>query len=321
MALCNDEFLWVEKYRPNTIEDCILPASLKETFGQFVNLKEIPNLLLVGPQGLGKTTVARALCNEVGCETLFINGSSENGIDVFRNKITNYASTVSFSGGRKVVIIDESDYMNANSLQPALRSGIEAFSHNTTFILTANYPSKIIAPIHSRCAVVDFKIKKEDKKVLISSFFKRVCTILEKENVEYNKDVIATLVKKYFPDFRRIINELQRYSVNGSIDVGILSLVNDIQLKDLLKFLREKDFGNIRTWVNSNIDGDISSLYTKLYSGLYNFLEPKSIPIAILLLAKYQYQTSFVTDQEIQFMAFLVELMGECSFKSIEIER
>lgn len=309
----NDDFLFVEKYRPKTVADCILPENIKNTFQEYVNKKEIPNLLLTGSAGTGKTSLAKALCNEVGCDYLFLNGSSENGIDTFRTKITNYASSVSLSGGKKVIIIDEADFLTSNVFA-ALRAGIEAFSNNCTFILTGNHKNKFPAAIQSRCAVVDFSINKSEKKKLLTSFFKRVCSILEIENIEFDKEVVATFVAKWFPDNRRILNEIQRYSVNGKIDVGILSQVGEIQLKDLIKSLKSKDFSGVREWVVNNVDNDYNTIFRKVYDGLYDFLKPNSIPVVILILAKYQYQMGFVADPEIQLMGFFTEIMVEAEF-------
>jgi len=311
----NEDFLFVEKYRPKIIADCVLPETTKNTFQEYVNRKEIPNLLLVGSAGVGKTSAARALCDEVGCDYLFLNGSSENGIDVFRNKITNYASSVSISGGKKVIIIDEADFLTANVFA-ALRAGIESFSKNCTFILTGNHKNKFPEAIQSRCAVVDFSITKNDKKKLLTQFFKRVCTILELENIPYDKEAVANFVTKWYPDNRRVLNEIQRYSVNGKIDIGILSQVGELQLKDLIKALKEKDFSNVREWVTNNIDNDYNTIYRKIYDGVYDFLSPSSIPPVILTIAKYQYQTGFVADPEIQLMAFFTELMIEAEFKN-----
>jgi len=311
--MSNEQFLFVEKYRPTNIDDCILPDGIKKTFQTYVDRKEIPNLLLVGGAGTGKTTVAKALCNEVGCDYLFINASDENGIDTLRNKISNYASSVSLSGGRKVVILDEFDAAT-NNFQSAFRNFLETFSKNCTFILTCNYANKIIQPIHSRCAVVNFVINKTEKKKLITQFFKRVCEILDNENVAYDKESVASFITKWYPDNRRVLNELQRYSVNGQIDAGILSQVGEIQLKDLIKSLKEKDFGKVREWVVNNVHNDPVSIYRKIYDGMYVFLKPQSIPQMVLVIAKYQYQSGFCSDQEINLLAFMVEVMMECEF-------
>jgi DNA polymerase III delta prime subunit len=311
----NDHILWVEKYRPKKVEDCILPEFIKNTFLEYVNKKEIPNLLLSGTAGVGKTTVAKALCNEVGCDFIVINGSDESGIDVLRNKIKNYASSVSLSGGRKVIIIDEADYLNPNSTQPALRGAIEEFASNCSFIFTCNYKNRIIDPIHSRCTVIDFKINGSKQK-LATQFFKRVEYILTQENIGYDKNIIAAVITKHFPDNRRILNELQRYSVSGVIvDTGILNNVSDIQIDTLIKSLKEKDFGGCRKWVTNNLDNDPVKIYRKLYDSLYELLKPNTIPQLVLILAKYQYQAAFVADHEINTVACLTEIMVDCEFK------
>jgi DNA polymerase III delta prime subunit len=309
-----EHLLWVEKYRPSKIEDCILPDALKETFQEFVKRKEIPNLLLSGTAGVGKTTVAKALCNEVGCDYIIINGSDESGIDVLRNKIKNYASSVSLAGGRKVVIIDEADYLNPNSTQPALRGAIEEFASNCSFIFTCNFKNRIIDPIHSRCSVIDFKINGSKPK-LASQLFKRVENILSQEGITYDKEVVAAVITKHFPDNRRILNELQRYSVAGTIDKGILASVSDIQLADLLRALKEKDFASARKWVTNNLDNDPARIFRKLYDSLYESLKPQSVPQLVLILAKYQYQAAFVADSEINLIACLTEIMVDCEFK------
>lgn len=313
--MSREQMLWVERYRPEKIEDCILPQSIKATFQEFANQKTIPNLLIAGSAGVGKTTIAKALCKEVDCDYIVINGSDENGIDVLRGKIKNYASSVSLSGGRKVIIIDEADYLNANSLQPALRNAIEEFSINCSFIFTCNYKNRIIEPLHSRCAVVDVKIDKADKQALMAQFFKRVCWILEQENVEYNKEVLAKVIAKYYPDNRRVLNELQRYSMLGPIDTGILSQVSDINLNPLIKALKEKNFGDVRKWLVDNLDNDSNAIYRKLYDNMYDFLKPNSIPQLVLLIGKYQYQTAFVIDHEINLMAFFTECLVDLEFK------
>ena len=310
----NEHMLWVEKYRPKKVEDCILPEAIKTTFQEYVNRKEIPNLLLSGTAGVGKTTIAKALCEEVGCDYIVINGSDESGIDTFRNKIKNYASSVSLSGGRKVIIIDEADYLNANSTQPALRGAIEEFAENCSFIFTCNFKNRIIDPIHSRCTVVDFKINGSKPK-MAAQFFKRVEWILSEEGVTYDKQVVAAVITKHFPDNRRILNELQRYSVGGTIDKGILASVADVQLGELIKALKEKDFSSVRKWVTNNLDNDASTIFRKMYDTLYESLTPNSVPQMVLILAKYQYQAAFVADHEINLMASLTEIMVECEFK------
>jgi DNA polymerase III delta prime subunit len=312
----SEQMLWVEKYRPHKVEDCILPENLKTTFQEYVNRKEIPNLLLAGSAGVGKTTIAKALCEEVGCDYIVINGSDEGRlIETFRTKIKNYASSMSLSGGRKVVIIDEADYTNAESVQPALRNFMEEFAHNCSFILTCNFKNRIIAPLHSRCSVVDFKIQNGQKAKMATQFFKRVEWILEQEGVEYEKEVIASVITKHFPDNRRILNELQRYSAAGKIDKGILASISDANIASLLKCIKEKDFGSARKWVTNNLDNDPNSILRSIYDGLYESLTPDSIPPAVLILSKYQYQSAFVADQEINMMACLTEFMMECEFK------
>ncbi len=309
-----EHLLWTEKYRPQTVEDCILPERLKAVFQEYVNQKQIPNLLLAGGAGVGKTTIAKALCNEVGCDYMIINGSDESGIDVFRTKIKNYASSMSFTGGRKVIIIDEADYLNPNSTQPALRNAIEEFAMNCSFIFTCNYKSKIIDPLHSRCAVIEFGLKNGEKTKMAASFFKRITHILDTEKVDYDSKVIAEVIKKHFPDFRRVINELQRYSKLGKIDVGILSQIGDISLTQIVKHLKEKDFTSVRKWAaTSEIDN--TTFFRKLYDALYDIVKPQSIPQAVLILADYQYKQAFVADHEINLVACLTEIMANVEFK------
>ena len=310
-----EHLLWTEKYRPKKIDDCILPERLKKPFQEYVNQSNIPNLLLSGGAGVGKTTVAKAMCEEIGCDVMVINGSDEGRlIDTFRTKIKNFASSMSLAGGRKVVIIDEADYCNAESVQPALRNFIEEFAGNCSFIFTCNYKNKLIDPLHSRCAVIDFALKNGEKAQMASAFMKRIQSVLQSENVDYDDKVVAELIKKHFPDFRRVINELQRYSQLGKIDTGILSQISDVTINDIIKYIKEKDFGAIRKWVAGN-DIDATAFYRKLYDNLYEVLKPQSIPQAVLILADYQYKGAFVADQEINTVACLTELMVGCEFK------
>ena len=310
-----EHLLWTEKYRPKSIDDCILPERLKKPFQEYVNQSNIPNLLLSGGAGVGKTTVAKAMCEEIGCDVMVINGSDEGRlIDTFRTKIKNFASSMSLAGGRKVIIIDEADYCNAESVQPALRNFIEEFAGNCSFIFTCNYKNKLIDPLHSRCAVIDFALKNGEKAQMASAFMKRIQSVLQSENVDYDDKVVAELIKKHFPDFRRVINELQRYSQLGKIDIGILSQISDVTINDIIKYIKEKDFGAIRKWVASN-DIDATAFYRKLYDNLYEVLKPQSIPQAVLILADYQYKGAFVADQEINTVACLTELMVGCEFK------
>ena len=308
-----EHLLWTEKYRPQTIEDCILPDRLKKPFQEYVNQKEIPNLLLSGGAGVGKTTVAKAMCNEIGCDFMVINGSDESGIDTFRTKIKNYASSMSLSGGRKVIIIDEADYLNPNSTQPALRNAIEEFASNCSFIFTCNYKNRIIDPLHSRCAVIDFGLKNGEKAKMAAAFFKRIQTILQSESVDADDKVLAELIKKHFPDFRRVLNELQRYSQFGKIDTGILTQIADVSIDELTKSISSKDFASIRKWVATH-EIDSTVLYRKIYDSLYDVMKPQSIPQAVIILADYQYKAAFVADQEVNTVACLTELMVSCEF-------
>ena len=308
-----EHFLWTEKYRPKTISDCILPERLKESFQQYVNQKQIPNLLLAGGAGIGKTTVAKALCNEVGCDFMVLNGSDENGVDVIRVKVKNYASSMSLAGGRKVIIIDEADYLSPNA-QACLRNAIEEFAANCSFIFTCNYKNKIIDPLHSRCSVIDFGLKNGEKQKMASAFFKRIQLILETEKVEYDDKVIAELIKKHFPDFRRAINELQRYSKLGKIDVGVLSQIGDLSITQIVKFMKDKDFTSVRKWA-ATTEIDSTTLFRKLYDSLYDILKPSSIPGVVIVLADYQYKQAFVADQEINIVACLTEIMANGEFK------
>ena len=313
----NNEFLWVEKYRPKTIEDCILPENIKKTFKEFLDKGEVPNLLLSGPAGCGKTTVAKALCNELGADVYVINGSDEGRfLDTVRNTAKNFASTVSLasSAKHKVIIIDEADN-TTHDVQLLLRANIETFYGNCRFIFTCNYKNKIIEPLHSRCAVVEFSIPGKSKPAIAGSFFKRVCTVLDAEGVTYDQKVIAELINKHFPDWRRVLNELQRYSVSGTIDSSILAEFSDVKVNDLIKSLKEKDFAEVRKWVVNNLDNDPSVLLRRVYDALYTAVEGPSIAAAVLIIAKYQYQIAFVADQEINLLAALTEIMVECNFK------
>jgi len=307
--------LLVEKYRPATIDDCILPVSLKETFKDIVGSGECQNLLLTGGAGCGKTSVARALCNELDADNILINCSEDGNIDTLRTKIRTFASTVSISGNKKVVILDEFDYSNANSIQPALRGAIEEFADNCRFIITCNYKNRIISPIHSRCTNIEFTIPSEEKPTLAGQFMQRVKTILDKEAIPYEDKILAQLITKYFPDFRRVLNELQRYSVAGIIDIGILSQIGEVQVKELAIAMKGKNFTEARKWVVSNLDNSQTELFRKIYDGLHDYVTPSSIPQAILILADYQHKAAFVADQEINLTACIVELMMECEFK------
>jgi DNA polymerase III delta prime subunit len=315
--MSRDEFLWVAKYAPKTIKDCVLPESTKKTFQDFLNRGEIPNMLLAGPPGIGKTTVAKALCNELGVDFYVINGSDEGRfLDTVRNNAKNFASTVSLSSTarHKVIIIDEADN-TTNDVQLLLRAFTEEFSNNCRFIFTCNYKNKIIEPLHSRCAVVEFALKGKEKTILAGSFFKRLQNILDAEGVQYDPKVLAELINKHFPDWRRVLNECQRYSVSGTIDSGILATFSDVAVNELIKNLKEKNFPEVRKWVVSNLDNDTTVLLRRIYDTLYDTLENNSIPAAILVLAKYQYQSAFVADQEINMLACLTEIMVECEWK------
>jgi DNA polymerase III delta prime subunit len=310
-----EDFLWVERYRPKTIAETILPEELKSTFQKFVDDKNIPNLILSGGPGIGKTTVARALLEEVGATYIIINGSMNGNIDTLRNEIKQFASTVSFSGGRKYVILDEADYLNPQSTQPALRNFMEEFSANCGFILTCNFLNRIIEPLHSRCSVVHFKINKSDRPKLATQFFGRVMTILKNENVKFESKVLPELIMRHFPDFRRTLNELQRYAATGQIDTGILANMSDASFQSLVSALKSKDFSTMRKWVADNIDNDSTSLFRTFYNNIVDILQPNSVPQMVLLLADYQYKAAFVADQEINLAAFLTEVMAACEFK------
>ena len=312
-----DEFLWVEKYRPKTIEECILPESIKKTFLEFLEAGEVPNLLLSGPAGCGKTTVAKALFNELGVDFYVINGSDEGRfLDTVRNNAKNFASTVSLTSEskHKVIIIDEADNTTSD-VQLLLRASIEEFSNNCRFIFTCNYKNKIIEPLHSRCSVIEFSIAGKQKPAIAGQFFSRLKTILDNERVEADQKVLAELINKHFPDWRRVLNECQRYSVSGKIDSAILATFGDVKTEDLVKQLKSKNFTEVRKWVVQNLDNDPALILRRIYDCMYDSLEPSSIPAAVLIIAKYQYQIAFVADQEINLMAALTELMCECKFK------
>jgi len=311
-----DDFLWVEKYRPKTISDTILSPELKTLFQTFVDNKNIPNLLLTGMQGVGKTTVAKAMLEEVGCDYIVINGSDEGRlIDTLRTKIKNFASSVSLAGGRKYVILDEADYCNAETVQPALRNFMEEYSSNCGFIMTCNFVNKIIQPLHSRCSVIEFKLSNNDKPKMASDFFIKVKNILQTENISFEDKVVAEVIKKHFPDNRRIINELQRYSVTGHIDSGILSNLSETNISQLMQLLKDKEFTSIRKWVGQNVDGDVTPMFRKIYDTISQYAKPTSIPQVVVTLADYQYKSAFVADQEVNFMAFLTELMVDTEWQ------
>ena len=313
----SNEFLYVEKYRPQTIEETILPASIKKSFQEFVKNGELPNLLLTGSAGIGKTTVAKALCNEIGADFIVINGSDEGRlIDTLRTKIKNFASTVSLSGGSKVVILDEADYISADSVQPALRNFIEEFSSNCRFIFTCNYKNRIIPALHSRCTVIDFKITPTEKQKLASVFMNRLKMICDDEGIKYEEKVLVELILKFFPDFRRCINEVQRYGASGVIDSGLLATLSEEKLTPLVDMLKSKDWSGMRKWVGQNADNDFNTLYRKVFNALEKRLEPSSIPSAVLIIADYQYKSAFAMDSEINFTACLTEIMSECKFKN-----
>jgi DNA polymerase III delta prime subunit len=310
-----EQFLWCEKYRPKNISDTILPVELKTIFQTFVDQKNIPNLLLSGSAGVGKTTVARAMLEELDCDYIVINGSMNGNIDTLRNEILTFASSVSLQGGRKYVILDEADYLNQNSTQPALRNFMEEFSKNCGFILTCNYKNRIIKPLHSRCSVIDFVVPKGCKPKLASQFFKRTETILEKEQVKYDRTVVGTVIQKHFPDWRRVLNELQRYSASGAIDSGILTNFQDLTVRQVLEACKKKDFDAIRKWVHDNSDQEQVNVFRSVYEGAFELVDKKSIPELVVIIADYQYKAAFVADHEINLIAFFVEVMMRCEWE------
>ena len=309
-----EEFLWAQKYRPKTVQDTILTPELKATFKQFVDQKNIPNLLLSGPPGIGKTTIAIAMLEELQCDYIVINGSLNGNIDTLRNEISSFASAISFGGGRKYIILDEADYLNANSTQPALRNFMEEFSKYCGFILTCNFVNRIIEPLQSRCSIIDFNVSKQDRIKLASAFLRRACYILDEENIQHDKAVVAQVVEKFFPDWRRVLNELQRYSATGSIDSGILVNLSEESVKQMFEHLKERRWKEMRKWVNENLDSDTASLYRTIYDAAEKYIKPNSIPMTVVLLAKYQYQQAFVADAEVNFVALLTEIMVNVEF-------
>ena len=310
-----ETFLWVEKYRPKTVADCILPTELKKTFSEFVKDKHIPNLILSGSAGTGKTTIAKAMVEEIGSTWMLINGSEESGIDVLRTKIKNFASTVSLEGGRKYIILDEADYLNPQSTQPALRGFMEEFHKNCGFILTCNYKNRLIPPIHSRCSNIDFTIRNGERVKLAESFFKRVQDILGQEKIKSEPKAVAELINKFFPDWRRCLNELQRYSSSGQIDAGILVNLSSENIKELVGFMKAKEFTNVRKWIVNNLDNDPSRIFRTIYNSLYDNLDHSTIPHAVVIIADYQHKSAFVADQEINMLACMTELMSQVKFK------